>query len=255
MSVNRRVNEVRRLTLVTCAVIGIMLAMSPAAQAAGSTVLDPGSTQFGKTYAQWSAAWWQWALSIPVHAPPFSTTVNHPLVDLKGPQCGEGQSGPVWYLGGAFFQSGTPSQTTITRNCSVPSSKALFFPPLNIECSVLEGAANGCPGNTEAQLRADIAPAIAGAANLAADLDGNSIPIGPSFRTKSPVFSFSLPPDDILSFIGEGPFQPGTYSPAVGDGYYVMLAPLSAGSHTVHFHGEITSFNFSLDVTYKLTVT
>jgi len=45
------------------------------------------------------------------------------------------------------------------------------------------------------------------------------------------------------------------HCPAVNDGYYVMLVPLAAGKHMVHFHGEVPSFDFSLDVTYHLTVT
>ena len=92
---------------------------------------------------------------------------------------------------------------------------------------------------------------------MAVDVDGVAIPISSSYRVDSqtkPTFCFTFPPDDILSFIGEGPFSPGTYCPAVDDGYYVMLAPLPAGPHTIHFHGEIPDFNFTLDVTYNLTV-
>jgi hypothetical protein len=74
----------------------------------------------------------------------------------------------------------------------------------------------------------------------------------------SPPFSFTLPADNVLNFTGEvgpppsGKFQPGTYFPMVGDGYYVMLAPLSSGMHTVQFSGE--SDGFMLTVTYHLTV-
>jgi len=46
------------------------------------------------------------------------------------------------------------------------------------------------------------------------------------------------------------------YNPyhCVADGYWVMLPPLSAGSHTIHFAGGFTSSGFSLDVTYNITV-
>jgi hypothetical protein len=179
-------------------------------------------------------------------------------VDLTGSKCGVGQSGPVWFLGGAFFQSGTPAVSTITRtDCTVPRGKALFFPLLNIECSTLEGPAFGCAETVEGN-REIVAGVIDLADNLNADVDGVAIPISTKYRVGSPdkpTFCFSLPPDDVLTFIGEGPFSPGTYCPAVDDGYYVMLAPLAPGKHTVHFHGEIPSFDFSLDVTYELTVT
>jgi hypothetical protein len=137
----------------------------------------------------------------------------------------------------------------------------LFLPVINIECSTLEGPAFGCgpAGATVDQLRADIAPVIDKAAQLEADVDGRRLdtalnPTTSAYRTLSPAFGFSLPPDDMLTAIGEGPFHPGNYSPAVGDGVYILVAPLASGQHTIHFHGAIPSFKFVLDVTYHLTV-
>jgi hypothetical protein len=46
----------------------------------------------------------------------------------------------------------------------------------------------------------------------------------------------------------------GVYFPAVDSGYYVLLPPLSAGQHTIHWAGSITFFPLSLDVTYNITV-
>jgi hypothetical protein len=223
---------------------------------AGSLVLSPDSAPFGKTYAQWAAAWWQWDLAIPAHSPPFSTHVNHPLVDPTGAQCGVGQSGPVWFLGGADFQNGQSTGAPIVRNsCTVPTSKALFFPLLNIECSTLEGSKNGC-ADTLADNQTLTKQVIDMAANVSADVDGAAVPVtlNSNYREHSAPFSFTLPQDDVLSFIGEGPFHQGIYSPAVDAGYYVMLAPLPAGQHKVHFHGEVPAFSYVLDVTYNLTV-
>ncbi len=55
-------------------------------------VLPPNSHAFGKTYGEWSAAWWQWLYSMP--------TNQHPLYDTA--ECSEGQSGKVWFLGGTY---------------------------------------------------------------------------------------------------------------------------------------------------------
>lgn len=255
----------KHLLTLAVALLVLMLTSSAAFAAAGQTsgagVLSPAEPHYGKTYAQWSAAWWQWALSISVHNPPYSDQVYHPLFDPTGThtQCGVGQSGPVWFLGGAFVVSGTAAQSTIVRDgCTVPAGKALFFPILNNECSFLEGKKFGCPGTTVDDLRQDIKSVMDRAANLSADVDMVAIPIGTAtqspYRVQSPAFAFTLPPDDLLSAIGEGPFQPGTYSPMVGDGFYLLLAPLSVGQHTVHFHGEIPHLKFVLDVTYHLTV-
>jgi hypothetical protein len=247
----------RKRSIVALASVVIALLAVPVVPVAraDSPVLSPDTSHFGKTYSEWSAAWWEWALSISVHSPPFSSHINHPLFDLTGVQCGEGQNGPVWFLGGAFFVAGTPALSTIVRNeCIVPANKALYFPILNTECSFLEGGAFGCPGTTVDELREDIKNIIDLVANLSADVDGVSIPITSNFRTVSGPFSFTLPKDNVLSEIGEGPFAAGTYFPSVDDGFYVMLAPLPKGVHQVHFHGEIPDFAFTLDVTYNLTV-
>ncbi|HEU5229311.1 MAG TPA: hypothetical protein VFU49_15955, partial [Ktedonobacteraceae bacterium] len=69
-------------------------------------VLPPSSHPFGRTYGEWSNAWWQWAFSIP-------TPVN-PLLDTTGAHCSEGQSGPVWFL------AGTITSGPVTRHCTIP---------------------------------------------------------------------------------------------------------------------------------------
>jgi hypothetical protein len=54
----------------------------------------------------------------------------------------------------------------------------------------------------------------------------------------------------------------GTTTSAVSDGYFVMLAPLSPGRHTIHFAGAFVftleadgfDFSFSLDITYHIKV-
>lgn len=225
-------------------------------------VLPPQSHPFGHTYSEWSARWWQFTLSIPVHTP--AGALNNPFVsDSPGSLCGVGQSGKVFFLGGAIFQNGAQTTTQITRNgCTVPHGKALFFPLLNGECSFLEGPANGCSGTTVEDLRNDLAPVFDQAVNLSATVDGRAITIGSAtsspFRVKSPPFAFTLPADNVLTFIGEvgpgpgGTFPPGTFSPMVGDGFYVMLAPLSSGEHTVQFSGQ--TGGFMLTVTYNLSV-
>ena len=66
-----------------------------------------------------TAEWRQWAYSIP--------TSQNPQEDATGQYCMVGQRGPVWFLAGVFL--GWPG--TITRTCTVPEGKALFFPVIN----------------------------------------------------------------------------------------------------------------------------
>ena len=229
----------------TLAVIILGLLMLEAAHAGspmGPPVFPRDSVQFGRPYSEWAAEWWQWALSVPVS--------THPLFDNG--DCSVGQSGPVFFLGGKFCSNINPNcnPSVVTRTCSVPSGKALFFPIVNVEDSALED-----PGKTLAELRLVTQNIIDGTADLSAEIDRVPImDLKERFRVQSPAFGYTLPADNLFNAIGEGPFSAGTYFAAVDDGVYLMAPPLSRGSHTIHFHGAFPVFNFSLDVTYTLIV-
>src|SRR5262249_37694812 len=75
-------------------IASLAISASPSAVAKGSGILPPGSRPYGKSYSEWSAAWWQWALSQPVTGHPF---VDDPAFDVAA-----GQSGQVWFLGTPF---------------------------------------------------------------------------------------------------------------------------------------------------------
>ena len=48
----------------------------------------------------------------------------------------------------------------------------------------------------------------------------------------------------------------GTYEPTVADGFYLLLAPLHPGPHTISFGGtgEFLGAPFAQDITYHLVV-
>jgi hypothetical protein len=61
--------------------------LAPSASASSFTIGQPTEKYVGKTYGQWSAAWWQWAnISEP----------NSPVTDATGADCAVKQKGPVW---------------------------------------------------------------------------------------------------------------------------------------------------------------
>lgn len=172
---------------------------------------------------------------------------TNPATDTTGIHCGEGQAGPVWFLAG-IFGSGT-----ITRDCTVPAGKALFFPLAN---GVFGAGAFDCeptvPGVTcnLATLRIAAAASM-DAVTLAASLDGKALKKLHDQRVQSPVVTLTYPADSVFGV------PPGTYTPNVADGYWLMLAPLSVGAHTLHFKAEITGGVFAgtvIEVTYHLTV-
>ena len=86
--------------------------------------------------------------------------------------------------------------------------------------------------------------------SLSFSVDGVAVKNIGAYRTVSPQFSFSAPTPWIFGDVGGS----GT---SVADGYYMMVAPLSTGQHTIHFTGTFDFGGgnlFSLDVTYNVTV-
>jgi hypothetical protein len=169
--------------------------------------------------------WWQWATSIP-------TPVN-PLLDVTGQNCMVGQHGPVWFLAGSFGAAGP-----VTRTCSVPDDKLLFFPIVNF---VNINTPNVCDQTDMSvrELRQQAAGFINGVTNVSAELDGEVIKH--VRRIRSRVFAVALPEDNIFDTPNVCNVPAGVYSPAVDDGFYVLFDPLKAGAHTLHFHAENAS--------------
>ncbi len=231
----------QRVIVAVLFVLGLtMAAVVPPALAGGNPdVILPEDKPLGLTYGEWSARWWQWAYSLPVSKNPF--------FDERG-DCtngAQGQSGPVWFLTGVINVSGTAE-----RHCTVPAGRMLFFPILNVECATLENN-----GSTEAELRACTESYMNVVTNVAAELNGRPIQNPQRFRAASPLFTYGpLPDDNVVKFIGfDAPG--GATSLSAADGFYLMLAPLSVGDHTLHFSGTFgVPFNFDLSITYILTV-
>jgi hypothetical protein len=217
------------------------------ATTAAAGILPPYSSPFGQSYSGWSAQWWQWAYSLPVD--------EHPLFDTA--DCSTSQSGKVWFLGGTFDATADPSDPTVLvgeaeRECVVKPGTALFFPIINVECDTFL-----FPGQTEAYLRAcanDFADHIQ---DLLVTIDGVAVDHLGLYRTESALFTIGPFPVDNV------PGAPvGSTAEAVGDGYYILLAPLPPGEHEIHFEGAAVftleddgfDYTFIQDITYHLTV-
>jgi hypothetical protein len=224
----------------------MMLALVGGAFAGGNP--NPGiapvdSHPHGATYGEWSARWWQWAYSMPVD--------QHPLYDTA--DCSAGQTGKVWFLGGSFVATppttpGGPVMAIANRDCSIPTGTALFVAIANSEASTAEGN-----GTTDAELRAAAKGFTDGFTTYSCEIDGVSVEDLASYRVQSPLYTFGpLPDNNILQSFGlDAPA--GTTSPSVADGIQIMIEPLSAGQHTIHFHAEMPGF--LLDITYNITMT
>jgi len=218
-------------------VLGLtLLPTKPLAKSEGNPgVIPPNGKAYGSTYGGWGAKWWQWVFSIP--AP-----VN-PNLDPTGANCGQGQSGPVWFLAGTFGDSPT-------RTCAVPTGKALFFPVLNIAFGAgvfdCEPTVPGVPCNVDT-LRAAAAAAMDNPLLLEVSIDGAPLQNLSAYRAQSPVFSLTFPDDAVFGL------PTGTFTPQVADGYWVLLAPLSKGAHIIHSKG-IANNGFVAEVTTNLII-
>jgi hypothetical protein len=183
----------------------------------------------GKSYAEWTAAWWQWALS-----PPKG---ENPIVDNAGKFSERGQSGPVWFLAGNFGGK-------VTRKCSVPAGKVIFFPVLNQLGHDRSDTAE------EKDLRAFATTVADSARDLEVIADGKALKDVKKYRVASALFTVQGPAkaeDEVFPGIA------GKHK-AVSDGYWIMLKPLAPGEHVIRFKGRFTAVPLELDVTYKLTV-
>lgn len=200
-------------------------------------VYAPNENVLGMSYGDWSAAWWQYVLLFTNDVSPYS--------DTTGQYCNEGQGGPV------FFLVGGPVNPTI-RSCTIPAGKALFVPIINVECSSLETPPFQGRNNQEARVCAASYVDSTNTKHLKFTIDGVKVKHLAAFRVQSPFYYFNMmPPEN--NFLGTHGMTEG-YS--VSDGYWVMVKPLSLGTHVIHFEGSWTAGGGAVqNVTYNLTVT
>ncbi len=191
----------------------------------------------GRTYAEWTAAWYGWITA-------FGPDEN-PVIDADGSDAAVGQSGPVWFLAGTF---GGPAVRTVT----IPADKYLLLPIANAEWDTVPGLGN--PLNLPDPLSVRDIRAITAffmdGAELTCEIDGCAVRGLRRQRVKSPVFSFNMNPALQAAFGYPAPYV----RTAVADGYWLILRPLSAGEHVIHFTANSPNTGFALDVTYNITV-
>jgi hypothetical protein len=179
----------------------------------------------------------------------------NPIFDSTGQYCGEGQSGPVWYLAGTF---GGPAE----RTCKIPAGVSVLIPVFNVAFGDGDGDCNGngpfrdptLPGCFDSGVWARLTAFYSSAMDnptLDASIDGHPLQNLVAYRAQAPQFSYVVPANNILAH------PSGMYFPAGADGYWVMSTPLSAGPHEIHFKaaaGPGAFVGFSLEVTYHLSV-
>jgi hypothetical protein len=261
----------RRGIAALAACVGLLTALMSSAAVAnegGSGVVSPEDRIAGRTYGQWSAAWWKWSLQAP--NVPSNPNADQNAGTLDSPEvvdCAAGQSGPVWFLAGT---TAIEPYSTAYRTCSIPAGKFLFFPVVdgwndNLNCPHMpQGSFSADELANNVKVQTDqIKP---GSMKVTID-DGAVAGLYDSstdFRASAGGFYYTLPADNWLSapFCPDDPFPAGTRPPKPGafaDGVYIMLAPLSIGTHHLHWEGAEgagpISGAFSQNLSYTIVVT
>lgn len=207
-----------------------------------SVVYPPTANMFGKSYGEWTAEWWKWMMS--------ADCDSNPLLDQTGEDAYAGQSGPVFFLAGTAGGSAT-------RDITVSRDKALLFPIVNAICDYPCPEDFGFepgPGQTVEELLQECATGYADIMDgLTVTLDGVELNNESDYRFQSPQFFFTGDPDIVNCL---DPCVTGEEQPAVSEGYWMMIKKneLSVGEHVLHFSGGISMYNFSVDVTYNITI-
>jgi hypothetical protein len=203
-----------RLSLIGIAAGLALLVPTFLAQAAAAPIpLAPDAQAYGLTLAEWSAAYLQWFLSIPMS--------TNPIFDESDQFASIGQRMPVWFL---------PGGSVVERTMSVPSGASIL---LRARAYVVWGVS---PGEvTEASLRAGVRGLVdqVPASDLPASVDGVEIPNLNQYRVQSPVFPLILPADNVLNEPADGGNGHEWIGIGVGDGYWLLLPPLSVGQHVI----------------------
>jgi hypothetical protein len=229
--------QIRRLVLALISAVLATVLATPSIAAAGNhqnpRAVNPVAHR--ARYQTLAAEWWQWAFSTPFETGgPFDA----------GPiRCALDQPRSKVLFLAAPFNITEP----VDRTCTDPVGRAtqIFFPVINTECSNLEDPPFS--GATPEERRECVNQVIFDPTNLSVTIDGQPFPVSEAkFNIVSKDFGFTAVPGNPVGFTGSGQ--------STTRGVWLLLKPLHKGNHTIEFTGSYPALDFSVSVTYRLTV-
>lgn len=213
----------------------------------GFVVLDPEERHLDRDAAQWAAAWWAWALSLPA--------TDHPLLDGPDGSCDVGQDGPVYFLGSLAGLSRQSVRRAQPRRCTLPLGTVVLVPIVN---TTLDATANG---DAEDELRRAAERFVDDMELVVLQIDGETLAGSDldAHRVGSYRGSYELPESDsVLDFLGT-PAPASVVDPTFGDGVYLLVA-LEPGVHRLHLAAldvrdpDDDGDDLVIDVRYEITI-
>ncbi|HEY3914980.1 MAG TPA: hypothetical protein VGN61_10885 [Verrucomicrobiae bacterium] len=239
---------IKRIAVLT----GLALSIGAGGVAFAEEIIPPSSFPYGLSYEEWSAKWWQWSLSL--------STNDLQIVGV--PDICTGAASSVRFLAGVYIP-GAGGLSVENRKITISDQTPLFFPILSVWVDN-----SGCPSFTSFtadELAAQAAGEWSAVTVTSCTIDGAAVPgltnpTNSEYLVQAPPFSYTTAEKhNVLAGLYGAPCIPGglTIYPAVADGVYLMVAPLSRGKHTIHFVGIVGPASAPFvkdDVTYEITV-
>jgi hypothetical protein len=204
----------------------LALATAPLANAAKPAIrgfVPPDARVHGHTLTELATAWNVWA---------FGTGEDNPLLAVR---CEQSPIDPkIWFLPVSL---GGEWETT----CEVPPGTFLLMNPGGSECSNVE--AEPYYGADEADLLACVDETFEFLTYVEVTFNGTTVTDLRDYIITTPLTM--LPANNLLST-----------EPALSrdKGYFMVMHPLSRGTHVLRAYDEFESFDFQAGITYEIVV-
>jgi hypothetical protein len=188
---------------------------------------------YGLTYGEWTARWWQWALSIPKLA--------NPVADETGKQWKSSQP-----LSDAYFLAGNiPTMNMVFphRIVKMEFGRGVLLPVLNCEANTLE--------YPDLKTHDDLLRHVVNDVNTVVkkELFINGIRIESERIPSNPrIFSVSICNNNAFGIENIGSCD------ATADGYWAFLKPLPKGNYSIHFEGSCENGRLKAGAFYELEI-
>jgi hypothetical protein len=187
---------------------------------------------------KWSDRWWNWMVGQP--------KLTNPTEDSEGKSSNNCQIHK-----GVFFLCGTTTgKKQIKRTCGIPDGKSILLPVICYEHSLLEDGNVKNPSELIKLATEDLNQYEPSKVSAKVDKDEYSIGNG-IIRIRSPLFSITLPKDNVWNSGNEGSTLAGA------DGYWIFINDLDPGVHNITVRAQPSgtkSASLEIDTSYKITV-
>jgi hypothetical protein len=242
-------------SLAAVGAVAILASSVSATPPPSGEVLSPTDPQYGFSYQEWSAKFWEWSLS---------QATNHVEKTGASGVC-TGPASRVRFLNVVDIPGTGGGVSVKTNKLSIERDTPLFFPILSVYDDNTTCPVSAFGSLTAAELTDTNASMWTAVTVTSCSIDGVAVagledPATTEYLVVSPPFSYTTAEKDnvLAGFFGE-PCIPGdlTVYPAVAEGVFLMISPLSPGKHTIHCIGVVgpaTAPFVEENITYEITV-